>query len=1756
MKKSFLIFAVMLLFVSNIMAQIASGTCGGNLTWRLSAEGELTIEGTGEMTSTSWNSYSEQISTVTIGEGVTNIGDWYFASYPNLTSVTIPASVTIIRSCAFMNCSSLASVAIAENSQMATIGGNAFKNCSNLTLFTLPASVTTIGNDAFWGTGLISFTIPENSQLTTINDWAFNGCAGLTTISFPASLTSIGYYAFNTCKFTSITCNALTPPSAGAAFPSTEASTLVYVPTESIDAYKAADGWSRFTNWMIASGTCGDNLTWRLTEEYELIIEGTGAMLDYSNEFAAPWQDYKASIKSVDIKEGVTSVGSWAFSRCATLTDVSIAESVTRIGGDAFRECLMLEEIALPEGLTELGTGVFLYCSALKSITVPEGVTKIGSDTFEFCPQLSSITFPSGTCKAATPPSLGNEVFSGVSYDITVYVPTSSVEAYKTAYGWNQFANIQPIILASGTCGDDLAWKLTDEGELTIEGTGAMTDYEPHSAPWFAYKDEIKTVTIKPGVTTIGKYAIGDCSNLTTVTIPEGVTSIGLQAFQYCYKLTSVTLSDGLKTIDWGAFAECHELPSIDIPEGVTTIGNYAFTHCFKLSTVTIPESVTSIGIYAFRNTAITSVMIPANISSLSQGTFENCPNLSSITCKATTPPSVGHFETFYNVHRSIPVYVPVSAIDAYKEADYWKEFTNFLPMGTCGDDLTWKLTDEGELIVEGTGDMYNYHEEASGINHPWLKCRSQIKTITIGEGVTSIGNTAFRDCTELTSISLNNDLKHIGVEAFRYCGKLTAIDFPESLTSIANSSFFECRGLLSVTIPEGVTSIDFSTFSGCSSLKSLILPSGITSIGGNAFKACHNLTEIVCRATTPPSISSNTFNSVSREAFVYVPHASIGAYESAEHWSEFTNIQPMIIASGFCGDDLTWHLNDAYELTIEGTGAMYDYSNSTAAPWQSYAGSIKSVVIKTGVTGIGSWAFSQCSALTDVSIAESVIRIGGDAFRECSTLEEITLPKGLTELGTGVFLYCYALKSIIVPEGVTKIGSDTFEFCPQLSSITFPSGLTEIGAWALKGAYNLTSITCKAATPPSLGNEVFSGVSYDITVYVPTSSVEAYKTAYGWNQFANIQPIILASGTCGDDLAWKLTDEGELTIEGTGAMTDYEPHSAPWFAYKDEIKTVTIKPGVTTIGKYAIGDCSNLTTVTIPEGVTSIGLQAFQYCYKLTSVTLSDGLKTIDWGAFAECHELPSIDIPEGVTTIGNYAFTHCFKLSTVTIPESVTSIGIYAFRNTAITSVMIPANISSLSQGTFENCPNLSSITCKATTPPSVGHFETFYNVHRSIPVYVPVSAIDAYKEADYWKEFTNFLPMGTCGDDLTWKLTDEGELIVEGTGDMYDYEPQTAPAPWNAYRELIMTVTLSEVVASIGDYAFRGCCLTDITIPKNSKLTSIGNGAFESCTSLITITIPEGVTSIGKSAFDGCSSLTSSTIPEGVTSIGYGTFRYCSLTDITIPEGVTSIEKYAFYGCSSLTAITCHAVIPPTIENSNTFNKVPKSIPVYVPVSAVDDYKEADYWKEFTNIQAIPEIITINQYGSGTYCSEYALDFSEVAGLKAYAATGYDTETGVVTLTRVMTAKAGVGLFIKGEPGEYTVTTLENTSFNTLNMLVGTLEKTQLNGTSDDGLYANYKYTIKEGDAEPMFYQFADGSTLSAERAYLQIPTKWLPKAESKAIRLRFVNGETTDIEEIESTDNYGQTTIIYDLMGRRVENPSKGCVYIVNGRKVVY
>ena len=915
--------------------------------------------------------------------------------------------------------------------------------------------------------------------------------------------------------------------------------------------------------------------------------------------------------------------------------------------------------------------------------------------------------------------------------------------------------------VASGICGDNLTWELTDEGELIVEGTGEMHNYSNNSvAPWNSYRSSIKSINIKDGVTSIGSWAFAGCSTLTDVAISESVTTIGNNAFRECNILEEITFPTGLTQLGAEVFYECRNLKTATLPEGLSSIETSTFYHCVSLQSVVIPKSVTSLG----------------------WGVFFGCGNLTSVTCNATTPPSCSDTSFFAFNIAACTLYVSDESVPAYQQANYWKDFTKPLASGTCGDNLTWRLTYGDELVIEGTGEM---------TSAPWFeieKYRHAIKEATIKEGVTSIAKEAFHYCTSLVSINIPESVVSIGDHAFRNCVSLTSVVIPEGVTSIGKELFQHCSNLTEVNIPEGVTSIGIYAFEECK-ISSITIPENVSSIDSWAFSQCHNLTSITCNATTPPSLGNSVFSGVSSSIPVYVQAVSVDAYKAADGWSAFTNIQPMIIASGTCGDNLIWKYHDGNELVIEGTGEMYNYSNNSVAPWSSYRSSIKSINIKDGVTSIGSWAFAQCSALTDVAISESVTTIGGDAFRECSILEEITFPSGLTQLGTGVFLYCDALKTITVPEGVTIIGSDTFEFCPNLNSITFPSGLTEIGPWALKGAYNLASITCKATTPPALGNEVFSGVSSSIPVYVPAESVEAYKTANGWSWFTNIQPITIASGTCGDNLIWKIIDSGELIIEGTGEMTN-----SPWSEYKELIYEITIKEGVTSICNAAFWECNKVTTITIPAGVTSFGWNVFHRCtgelylnslpldaYNLffesefTSIVIGEGISVIGPHIFADLYNLTEIVLPESLITIEDMAFMYCHNLTTITIPANVTSIGAYA----------------------FEHCTSLSSVICKGTTPPVCGN-ELFYGVEQEMTLFVPITATSSYQSATQWKDFDYIVGTAECGEELTCELWPNGKLLITGEGDI-------TSAPWSTCEEQVKELVIENGVTGIAVESF---------------------------------------------------------------------------------------------------------------------------------------------------------------------------------------------------------------------------------------------------------------------------------------------------------------------------------------------------------------
>ena len=554
------------------------------------------------------------------------------------------------------------------------------------------------------------------------------------------------------------------------------------------------------------SGTCGDNLAWTL-EKGTLAISGTGPMDDYDNNYyETPWYEKLDSIQNVVINSGMTTIGDLAFASCGNLTSVTIPDSVTSIGDGAFAECLKLDNITIPDSVTTIGKWAFLSCT-MTSITIPASVTSIGEYALGY--------------KTVYTDNLEESQSKIDGFTIYGYTGTAA-ETYAAD-------NDIEFVAIGGICGDNLTWTLED-GTLTISGTGDMYDYEYDSyAPWYDSRADITAVVVKDGVTTIGDYAFYNLRNATNVSIPGGVTSIGEWSFWNWLSLTSITLPDSLTSIGTDAFSDCSKLTSITIPSSVTSIGNRAFAYCNGLTDITISDGVTAIGMGAFSMcTSLIKVTIPGSVTSIGEWVFEGCEDL-----------------TIYGYTGS--------AAETYA-TDNDIEFVAI--GGICGDNLTWTLDSDGTLIISGTGDMYDfeYKDTADGYTTPWSDCWkiTQIKTVVIEDGVTSIGTYAAVGWMNITSLTIPDSVTSIHEYALSDCESLTSISIPDSVTSIGAYAFDWCVSLTSIEIPDSVTTIAEGTFMDCISLKEVTIPDSVTSIEGYAFYLCNELT----RVTIPASVT------------------------------------------------------------------------------------------------------------------------------------------------------------------------------------------------------------------------------------------------------------------------------------------------------------------------------------------------------------------------------------------------------------------------------------------------------------------------------------------------------------------------------------------------------------------------------------------------------------------------------------------------------------------------------------------------------------------------------------------------------------------------------------------------------------------------------------------------------------------------------------------------------------------------------------
>ena len=914
---------------------------------------------------------------------------------------------------------------------------------------------------------------------------------------------------------------------------------------------------------------------------------------------------------------------------------------------------------------------------------------------------------------------------------------------------------------------------------------------------------------------------IGACTD-TEIVIPsvyndKPVTVIGEHAFSG-YNLTSVIMPNSIITIGDNAFDYCYYIETA-IPENVVTIGDFAFYFCEMINTeIVIPKSAVSIGKGAFAGcTKVEKITVDNDnpvyysdgnciIEKASKTLISGCRN--SIIPNGVI--SIADF-AFESCFRLISVTIPDSVTTIGQSAFYWCQNLTSVVIGKSvksienyAFEFCYKIV---EVINNSSLEITKGSKENGSVGCYALNVKKGGTTDIVNKDgylfytyekvnyLIGYADTGLNKKSLILPESYNGKNYEIYQFAFNGYFNLTEVIIPDCVTSIGNYAFSHCSGLTSITIPDGVTYIGDDAFYNCSGLTSVTIPDSVTSIGSSAFEGCSGLTSV----TIPDSVTS-----IGNYAFG-------GCYKLVE----VINKSGLTITKGSNnnGDIAYYALNvkkDGTSDIVNKEGYLF-YTYDNVNYLLAYVGWNTDLTLPDDYNGqnykLNNYAFYNCSGLTSVTIPDSVTSIGESAFYDCSGLTSVTIPDSVTSIGESAFYDCSGLTSVTIGNSVTSIGNNAFSGCSGLTSVTIGNSVTSIGNNAFSGCSGLTSVTIGNSVT-SIGNNAFSGCSGLTSVTIGNS-----VTSIGESAFYD------CSGLTSVTIPDSVTSIGESAFYDCSGLT-----------------SVTIGNSVTSIGNKAFYDCSGLTSVTIPDSVTSIGWYAFSYCSGLTSVTIGNSVTSIGGAAFSGCSSLTSITIGSGVTSIGSSAFSGCSGLTSITIPDGVTSIGWYAFSGcSGLTSVTIPNSVTSIGERTFYDCSGLTSVTI----PDSVTSIYNFAFQYCSglTSITIPDSVTSIGGCAFYG---CNGLTSVTIGNGVTTI----GDSAFGGCSGIESLVVTTGNKKYHSANNCIIETETKKLIVG---------CKTSI-IPSDDSVISIGGAAFEGCSGLTSITIPDGVTSIGDYAING--------------------------------------------------------------------------------------------------------------------------------------------------------------------------------------------------------------------------------------------------------------------------------------------------------------
>ncbi len=980
---------------------------------------------------------------------------------------------------AFENCKKLEEIKLKENTALATIGESAFKNCTALTSFYLPEGVSDLKESVFEGcSGLEKVELSEKNALLSVKKHAFAECSALNSLTLPGTVTIIGEGAFKNCKKLATASLPIDLHSLGNyAFKGCSALTFISVPTSTTSiGFGAFQGCSSLTELILP------------------FIGGTATENRYlSYLFGAEQSDASdyipSSLSSLSVLSA-SDIPDYAFYDATGLTVVSLPAGITAIGDHAFERCESLLNLPVLGGVYSIGSSAFKHCNSLKIVNIPSSVESIGESAFEVCANIEEMTLP----------------FIGGSQD-----------------------GNQPMSYLFGNEENGSLKKITVLSE-TVVPNAAFEDFVA-----------LKEVVLPEGVRSIASDAFRDCYALRKINLPSTILDIAYGAFDNChtlfeiYNLSELELEYG--SDEYGGIAKnaLSVYTASDENTHSVEVDYFRFLHAKKdnywyltdyvgksgswdLPESFVNENGATVNDFAlteylfYKRQDVKSVAISSAVNSIGEYAFAHCQNLTEVEFAENARVKTLHVATFYECSslESVCLSGDLENIDS-------GAFYNCTSLKDLQFSEKLKYLEESAFYNCDSLKSVNFPDTLKEIaKYAFCDC-GNLQEVEFGEGLTKIGEYAFA-YSSIEQLIFKNSLTTIELGAFQSCNLLTKIEFGASLSELGPSVFMDCKQLESVIfyddcplqeipsnafayayklsrfeIPSSVRTIKENAFYVCQSLESITLPASIQTIETDAFFSCEVLYEIYNLSNLPIEIESIDYGYVAQNAVIVHKFLSEPSLKTVK-----SDGLVFKVSGDFCC--LFAYEGNAEQLNLSKItldGKRYD---SYWIRREAFAGntSLKEIVLRDAVTGLGKKAFSSCYNLETVLMGNSRISVIPEyAFAWCGMLTEVECSDLTERIEDCAFTDCNSLRSFTVKNLVNYIGMGAFNYCYRLwevydlsPSISVQQGDFEgnggIGRYALK-------VNQSASVPPIVYTtvEVFEFFRMDKVWYL-------YQRSYG----------------------------------------------------------------------------------------------------------------------------------------------------------------------------------------------------------------------------------------------------------------------------------------------------------------------------------------------------------------------------------------------------------------------------------------------------------------------------------------------------------------------------------------------------------------------------------------------------------------------------------------------------------------------------------